>query len=83
VVLHNVSGPAELAEGREAELLRATASLDLPETLENELEIWRFDSVRVVLIDAATAGKTEIDAPGRYFGEHRLDEVGLGFDAFF
>ena len=81
VILDDVRRAAELAQGLQPEPVRASARLDLPEPLEDELKVRSLDPVGALLADGAASGKTQIDASGSHLVQHGLHELGRRLDA--
>ena len=73
---HDRLGASELLERRQAENRRPALSLDLPEALQDELEVWRLDP-RLVRRDTAAARSADVDLAGGDLIEHGLDELRL------
>ena len=78
---HDRVGPSQLAERREAENGRAPLALDLPQPLEHELQVRRFDPI-LVFLDATAAGSPDVDLTRGDLVEDHLHELGLDLDRF-
>ena len=81
MVLNDARRSAELVQRVETQASAAPARLDVPQALEHELQVRRFDAAFVGLVlDASASRAAEVDAASGHLVQDCVDELRLDLD---